>query len=127
MNTIFVSLLMTAALLAPAAAPDNTEIKGTWSGNWTPKGGIPDAITVELRQDDAGKLSGKFLTPTPMEFSKITFNRATQTLMFEATDAKSGKLYKLEGKIKGTELIGTLAANDTTGEIRLIKWTFFGR
>jgi hypothetical protein len=32
----------------------------------------------------------------------------------------------VEGKIKGTELIGTLVANDMTGEVRLIKWTFFG-
>jgi len=48
-------------------------------------------------------------------------------VVFEATDAKSGKIYKLEGKVKGTELIGTLGANDTTGEVRLIKWTFFGR
>ena len=44
-----------------------------------------------------------------------------------ATDEKSARHYKLEGKVKGTELIGTLGANDTAREIRLIKWTFRGR
>ena len=48
-------------------------------------------------------------------------------IAFEATDEKSAKHYKLDGKVKGTELIGTLGTNDTAGDIRLIKWTFFGR
>jgi len=119
---------MVAMLLSTAArAAETTTLSGTWSGNWTPKGGTPDAITLELRQEAGGKLTGKFLTPQPMEFSKASFNAATGVVMFEATDAKSGKSYKVEGKVKGTELIGTLAAGDTTGEVRLIKWTFFGR
>ena len=114
-------------MLAPAPAGDISDMKGTWSGNWTPKGGLPDAITVELRPDGSGKLTGKFLTPMPMDFSKASFNPTTQAVMFEASDSRSGKLYKLEGKVKGTELTGTLATNDTTGEVRLIKWTFFAR
>jgi hypothetical protein len=118
-----VLLLATAA----AAAADLTAINGTWSGNWTPKGGVPDAITVELRRDAAGNLTGKFLTPAPMDFSKASFNPITGIVTFEATDEKSGRHYKLEGKLKGTELIGTLGASDNAGEIRLIKWTFFGR
>jgi hypothetical protein len=107
-------------------ASETTTLTGTWSGNWTPKGGTPDAITVELRQEAGGKLTGKFLTPQPMEFTKASFNAATGVVMFEATDGKS-KSYKVEGKVKGTELIGTLAVSDTAGEVRLIKWTFFGR
>ena len=126
MKTILVSLLTLSALPAPAAAADKTEINGTWSGNWTPKGGVPDAVTVELRRDVGGNLTGKFLTPAPMEFSKASFNPLTGVIAFEATDEKSAKHYKLDGKVKGTELIGTLGTNDTAGEIRLIKWTFFG-
>src|SRR2546426_8475121 len=77
MKTILVSLLTLSALPAPAAAADKTEINGTWSGNWTPKGGVPDAVTVELRRDMGGNLTGKFLTPAPMEFSKASFNPLT--------------------------------------------------
>ena len=105
----------------------SSAINGTWSGNWTPKGGVPDAITIEVRQDDAGKVTGKFLNPAPMEFSKATFSAKTGMMLVEATDQKSGKHYKLEGKIEGTELKGTLGAGEASGELRLIKWTFFGR
>lgn len=118
---------MSVLLLATASAADLAAINGTWSGNWTPKGGVPDAVTVELRRDAAGNLTGKFLTPAPMDFSKASFNRTTETVTCEAKDEKSGKQYKLEGKLKGTELIGTLGADNTVGEVRLIKWTFFGQ
>ena len=120
------AVVVALAVRAPAVA-ETGAINGTWSGNWTPKGGVPDAITVELRQDSAGTVSGKFLNPSPMEFSKATFNAKTGMMMVEAVDQKSGKHYKLEGKVEGTELKGTLDAGATTGELRLVKWTFFGR
>ena len=127
MKALLFVLTMFVLLLATVAAADLPAINGTWSGNWTPKGGVPDAVTVELRRDAAGNLMGKFLTPVPMDFSKASFNPTTGIVRFEAADAKSGKQNKLEDKLKGTELIGTLAADDTAGEVRLIKWTFFGR
>jgi hypothetical protein len=121
-------LVLVTLMLLPAFAPAAglNAIVGTWSGNWMPKGGSLDSVTVELREDKAGKLTGKFLTPSPMDFTEASFNAATKTVAFEATNAKTGKFYKLEGKIKNTELTGTLATNDMTGEVRLIKWTFFG-
>jgi hypothetical protein len=126
MRTLLV-VFMSVLLLTTAAAADLTAINGTWSGNWTPKGGVPDAITVELKVDDSGKLTGKFRSPVSMDFTKVSFIPATGTVTFEAMDEKSGKHYRLDGRLKGTEITGTLAANDTTGEVRLIKWTFFGR
>ena len=127
MKIVSFVFLTSVFLVVTVAAADLTAINGTWSGNWTPKGGVPDAITVELRRDAAGNLTGKFLTPTAMDFTKASFNPVTGIVAFEATDEKAGRHYKLDGKLKGTELIGTLGANDTTGEVRLIKWTFFGR
>ena len=119
------AVLLGLTMLIPVLSADG--ITGTWSGNWTPKGGVPDAITVEIRQDTAGKITGKFLNPAPMDFSKATLNAKTAMLSVEATDQKSGKNYKLDAKLEGNELKGTLAAGDVTGEVRLIKWTFFGR
>jgi len=121
------SVFLAATLLAPSVAAETNELKGTWSGNWMPKGGVPEAITVELKQDNNGKLTGKFLTPVPMDFSKATFNPKTGIVMLEALDPKSGKHYTLEAKVKGTELNGTLGADDVKGDVRLIKWTFFPR
>ncbi len=68
---------MSVLLMATASAADLAAINGTWSGNWTPKGGVLDAVTVELRSDAAGNITGKFLTPVPMDFSKASFNRTT--------------------------------------------------
>jgi hypothetical protein len=120
-------LLALLTALTPALQAQTSAINGTWSGNWTPKGGVPDAITVELRQEGAGAVSGKFVNPAQMEFSKATFNAKTGALLIHTKDDKSGKPYKLEGKVEGNEIKGTLTAGDSTGEVRLIKWTFFGR
>lgn len=123
----FCVLLLVTALTPMLEAQNSSAINGTWSGNWTPKGGIPDAVTIEVRQDNGGMVSGKFVNPAPMEFSKATFNAKTGIVMLEATDEKSTKHYKLEGRLEGTEIKGTLGAGDVSGEVRLIKWTFFGR
>ena len=119
--------LLVTALTPTLQAQTSSALNGTWSGNWTPKGGVPDAVTIEVRQDNAGKVTGKFVNPAQMEFSKATYNVKTGIVMFEATDQKSNKVYKLDGKLEGTEIKGTLGAGDASGEIRLIKWTFFGR
>jgi len=118
----------TPARTTPApktAASKPADIKGTWSGNWTPKGGVPDSITIELRQEGA-KVSGKFVTPMPLEFSKVSYFAATGAIVLEAADA-AGKVYKIDGKIQGTELKGTITIKDQVGEARLIKWTYFPR
>jgi hypothetical protein len=86
--TVIFGLFLTTA----GAAAEKIAITGTWSGNWAPTGGSPDAITVEFREAAAGKLTGKFLTPTPMDFTEASFNPATLAVTFEATDIKAGKL-----------------------------------
>src|SRR5438477_11883052 len=111
-------LFIAVILLAPSVAAAAGVLNGTWSGNWTPKGGVPDAVTVELRQDDSGTLTGKFVNPPTMDFSKASFIPKTGTILLEAAD-QSGKHYKLEGKVEGTELKGTLGAGEVTGELRL--------
>src|SRR5207249_4521423 len=62
MKTILVSLLTLSALPAPAAAADKTEINGTWSGNWTPKGGGPDEFKVERGCEEVGTPRWKIVT-----------------------------------------------------------------
>jgi hypothetical protein len=121
--SIFAILAMFAAL--PAAA-ETVEITGTWSGNWVTQG-IWNAVTVQFVQQDSGKLTGKFLTPVPMDFKKITYDPKTGKILLEAVDETSGKNYKLDGKFQGTELKGTLAANEMAGELLLIKWTYVPR
>jgi hypothetical protein len=45
----------------------------------------------------------------------------------EATDAKAGKNYKLDGKLTGNDIKGTMVAGGVTGEFLLIKWTYIPR
>jgi hypothetical protein len=119
-----VTLFMTVS--AAAQAPSVDSLVGTWSGSWVPPGGVRDAITVEIKHE-GGKLSGRFLTPSAMNFSKADFNSKTRTVVLEAADTAAGKHYKIEAKVQGTELTGSLTANEQRGELHLIKWTYVPR
>jgi hypothetical protein len=128
MKAMVLVLLFSAPMLVGPSLAANTDtiqdqLNGTWSGSWVPEGGIRDAMTIELRHDESGKLTGRFVTPVSMEFTKATFNSKTRALLLEAADPKSGKQYKLNAKVEGTEIKGTLAA-ENQGQVHLIKWTY---
>ena len=128
MKVTLFSLFMVAAIVVPSFAADTSvELAGKWSGNWKPQSGIPDAMTIELTQETSGRLTGKFLTPVPIEFTRASFDRKTRAITLETMDPKTGKHYKIDGTIQGTELKGTLGIDDVKGELLLIKWTYFGR
>jgi hypothetical protein len=128
MKTTLLGVFVLALMMIPSLsrAADATELNGTWSGSWLPKGGVVDAVTVEIRHED-GKLTGKFRTPQEMTFTIATFNAKTGDVVLEATDAKSGKRYKINGKLDKLEIKGTLAAGETAGDLLLIKWTYVPR
>ncbi len=122
MLAAFVLLVMPYSLSASTVE----ELKGTWSGNWQPEGGVIDAVTVEIHEEN-GKLTGRFRTPVPMDYSKAEFDSKTNAVTLEAKDPKSGKLYKIQGKLNGLEIKGTLSAGETSGSMLLIKWTYVPR
>jgi hypothetical protein len=132
MKSMFVLLaLMFATLSMPASAQkadaDRDQLRGTWSGSWIPEGQVRDAMTVDLSYDDDGKLGGRFVTPASMDFTRATFNNKTRMLLLEAADAKSGKEYKLDAKVEGTEIKGTVTVDGQRGQVHLIKWTYVPR
>ena len=120
-------LVILAMFVSWPAIAETVEVSGTWSGNWVTQGGEWNAVTVQFVQQDSGKLTGKFLTPIQMDFKKLTYDAKTGKILLEAVDAASGKNYKLDAKFQGTELKGTLTANEVTGEVLLIKWTYVPR
>ena len=127
MKGVLFVLVLTAAVLVPAAlAVDIQDLVGTFSGSWTPKGGVMDAVTVEIRQEE-GKLVGRFRSPMEINFTTVSFDIKTGAVKLAATDAKSGKAYKIDGTLKGFEIKGTLTAGETTGDLLLIKWTYIPR
>ena len=128
MRPTVLSLVIALALAVPGvcSAADINDIAGTWSGNWTPKGGIIDAATVEIRVEN-GKLVGRFRTPVAMDFTRATFDPKTGAVVLEATDAKEKKTYKVEGKLSGNDIKGTMTVGTTAGDVLLIKWTYIPR
>jgi len=123
---VFAATLQMSSVATLAENPTD-QLTGTWSGSWIPVGGVRDAITVEFKKDDNGKLTGKFLTPHPMTFNKLSFNPKTRTVAFEAMDEGSAKLFTVNAKVQGTELTGKLTANEVSGDLHLIKWTYVPR
>jgi hypothetical protein len=127
-RSILLVFVVAASLIAPcvAVAADINDISGTWSGNWTPKGGVLDAMTIEARVE-GGKVVGKFRTPVPMDFTRASYDPKTGAVSIEATDSKSGKAYKLTAKLTGNDIKGTILVGDVPGEVLLIKWTYVPR
>ena len=119
---IFAAMLVASQLSADTVAD---QLNGTWSGTWIPAGGVRDAMTIEIKHDDAGKLTGRFVTPVAVNFEKAAFDSKTHALSLEGTDFITGKQYKLNATVEGTEIKGTVVAGDESGSIDLIKWTFF--
>src|SRR5687768_15395705 len=91
MKTYALVILLLFAAVVPLAAADLSEVKGTYSGSWTPKEGVPEAVTVELKEGQSGTLTGRFLTPALMEFTKSSFNTKANAIVVEAVDQKTGK------------------------------------
>jgi hypothetical protein len=121
-------LLLSVSLLSPTLLANTDKpqdhLIGTWSGAWLPEGGTRDAITIEIKQDEKGRLSGRFVTPSSIEFSKVTFNSKTRLVTVEAFDPKSGKVFALSAKVEGNDINGSLAVDKQGGKVNLIKWTY---
>ena len=128
-NTFFLFAISALLLLAATLAADTMQdrLNGTWSGSWIPAGGVRDAMTIEIKHDDVVGLTGRFVSPLAMNFTKAAFDAKTHSLVLEGTDAKSGKQYKLNAKVEGTEIKGTITAGSENGSIDLIKWTYVPR
>jgi hypothetical protein len=115
-----------AILFATSLSADTMleRLNGTWSGSWIPAGGVRDAMTIEIKHDDSGKLTGRFVSPVSMNFTKAVFDSRTHSLLLEGTDAASGKQYRISAKVEGTEIKGTATVGNDSGSIDLIKWTY---
>jgi hypothetical protein len=125
-TTFFLFAISALLLVATMLAADTMQerLNGTWSGTWIPAEGVRDAMTIELKHDDTVGLTGRFVSPVAVNFTKAAFDLKTHALVLEGTDAKSGKQYKVNAKVEGTEIKGTITAGSESGSIDLIKWTY---
>jgi hypothetical protein len=129
MKATLILFAISAALFFGTVVSADTiqdHLNGTWSGSWT-IAGVRDAMSIEIKHDDTGKLTGRFVSPKSIAFTKATFDSKTHSLLLEGTDATARKSYKVSAKLEGTEIKGTATVGNESGPIDLIKWTFVPR
>lgn len=94
-------MLAALALAIPASAQFGHPLKGSWSGDWTPAGGKPVHVLLELTWD--GKAIGGAINPGPnaVPFGTATLDSATWRVHFEA-DGKDASAKAVRYAIDGT-------------------------
>lgn len=112
MKTIFVCLLIGAAMVATASAAD---VSGKWSGTFTPEGGNESSSFAVLKQ------SGTAVTGTagpnaenqwPIESGQIRGN----SLSLVTKSTSDGTVYKCDLVLSADHLKGDITATRTDGQ-----------
>jgi hypothetical protein len=120
------ALFFCLTLAATPASAQSDAIRGTWSGHWVPDGGVRDAVTVRFSLVD-NELTGEIVNPENLEFDSVDYDSVNGSLVAEARGPDGGS-FRIEAKIEDeTRLNGRLTHNNTSGEMRLTKWTYVPR
>jgi len=109
-----------------ATAQSMDDLRGTWSGDWILDSGPRDRVTVEFRRE-GDVLTGKLLNPEQFDLTRVEFEESTGALVAEGTDPESHTTYRMEARVEGTRLNGTMISGSGSGEMKLTKWTYVPR
>ncbi len=110
--TVALLLCLTGLLWVQSQPAYADAVVGTWSGSWRPMGRSESATVLFFLEGDT--VAGKMVNPESVEFTSISFDRETMTLM------AGGDGVSLQVRIaNGTRLNGTLSVGDVTGAVRL--------
>ena len=106
-----------------AAAPADA-IAGTWTGDWGPSASDRNAVTVELKHDGKGAVTGT-VNPgaSPVTLMKSTFNASTGAVHMEAdAPGRGGTLhFVIDGKVDKNTMTGTWNHGNVKGDFKIIK------
>ena len=116
------ALFILMVILPASGRAESSELDGTWSGSWITKKGY-EACTVRF-ESEGGRLTGRMLSPTNVEFTKVTFDRKSLKVTASAENPERGNVEVIARIEETTRLNGTMTHDDMTGELRLTKWTF---
>jgi hypothetical protein len=101
-------------------------VRGTWSGDWVLASEARDRVTVEFSWD-GDILTGKMLNPDQIDLSRVEFDESAGTVVAEAVDPETTTSYRIEARVEGTRLNGTMILGNRNGDLRLTKWTYVPR
>ena len=112
-------LLSTGSILAQSGGSAADPMSGTWTGQMGPNGGTLNPVTMELKFDGKGGVSGTVTGPTlsPGEIKIGTFESKTGALKLEVAVQDGGNTMAfLEGTVvqEKVNLIGVPSPNSPT-------------
>ena len=117
-------LLSATPMVAQSGGAKADPISGTWKGELNvPMVSDPVAITMELKFDGKGKVSGTFTgLPSPGDVKAGTFNPETGALKLElGKQSESEVLIILEGSVVKGVATGKVTGEGGNGEFKITR------
>ena len=128
-----ICLLACLAIAVPMIAQQKSAaadpLSGTWTGDWGPNAGDRNQVTVDLKLDAAGAVTGKVVSVTPKR-DDVLISKGTYTvtgnkvhLEAEAKNPRSGATvkYVIDGTVAGTAMTGSWNHAASKGDFKLTK------
>jgi hypothetical protein len=120
---ICIGLVLSSSLVAQSRGGATDPITGTWAGDLVPQGGDGIPVTLQLKFDGKGAVSGTVSGfRNPGDVKKGTFDGKTGTLMLQLgrTDGTS-VLVTLEGSVAKGAATGKMSGENGPGTFKLIR------
>jgi hypothetical protein len=114
------SLALSACESKPAASA--TPPGGTWSGDYGPDTERREAITLDLRWEDANLRGVVHAGPRSIDLTKASFkaDSGSITMEFDAQGNNGQRVhYVIDGKVEGDAMSGTWSHDNQQGDFRL--------
>src|SRR5262245_41020841 len=98
---LWLALIAVSLLVAAPVSAKVEGLAGKWSGHWDPNDGSRETVAIEFLDDSGQK--GRLTAPEEADFTDAKLDPDSGTFTLEV-DSKSGKKYRIEGMIEGSEL-----------------------
>lgn len=119
---VLLLLLPLVSSLSPALAQQNADpLSGTWKGDWGPSATDRNSVTLELKWD--GKTLTGIVNPGPdaISIESASFNPKTMQIHLEASYARRGLRYVVDGTVDHDKMTGTWNHPRRNGDFRVTR------
>jgi uncharacterized damage-inducible protein DinB len=124
LSIVWCVLVSAGSMLAQSGGTAADPMSGTWTGQMGPSGGTLNPVTMELKFDGTGAVSGTITGPTlsPGDIKVGTFDPKTGALKLEVTVKDGGNTVAfLEGTIVQGTATGRVNVGNQTGSFRITR------
>ena len=124
MSTTFLAQGKAAGGQGKAAPAASDAITGTWSGDWGPSASDRNQVTVDLKFDGKGGVTGTVNPgPNKIELMKSTFDAKTGAVHMEAdAPGRGGAVhFIIDGKLEKGVMTGSWNHDKVKGDFKITK------